>query len=112
MGNDPHGSVVNRDCRLHDVDNVFVIDGSVHVTNGGFNPGADHHGDRLLCFRIAGAQLERHGVPLMKRFFKTRGILVRRSGGILGSRWSTARRSTTHRSTGRGAQAATRWPLT
>jgi choline dehydrogenase-like flavoprotein len=38
MGNDPRGSVVNRDCQIHDVDNVFVIDGSVHVTNGGFNP--------------------------------------------------------------------------
>ena len=38
MGDDPHGSVVNRTCQVHDVDNVFVIDGSVHVTNGGFNP--------------------------------------------------------------------------
>jgi len=38
MGDDPQGSVVNRNCQLHDVDNVFVIDSSVHVTNGGFNP--------------------------------------------------------------------------
>lgn len=38
MGNDPHGSVVNKFCQIHDVDNVFVIDSSVHVTNGGFNP--------------------------------------------------------------------------
>jgi choline dehydrogenase-like flavoprotein len=38
MGNDPKTSVVNRDCQVHDVDNVFVIDSSVHVTNGGFNP--------------------------------------------------------------------------
>ncbi|MDR3753262.1 MAG: GMC family oxidoreductase [Terracidiphilus sp.] len=38
MGNDPQGSVVNRTCQLHGVDNVFVIDSSVHVTNGGFNP--------------------------------------------------------------------------
>jgi choline dehydrogenase-like flavoprotein len=38
MGNDPQGSVVNRTCQLHDVDNVFVIDAGVHVTNGGFNP--------------------------------------------------------------------------
>ena len=38
MGADPKASVVNRDCQLHDVDNVFVIDSSVHVTNGGFNP--------------------------------------------------------------------------
>ena len=27
-----------RYCRVHDVDNVYVVDGSVHVTNGGFNP--------------------------------------------------------------------------
>jgi choline dehydrogenase-like flavoprotein len=38
MGNDPKTSVVNKDCQLHEVDNVYVIDGSVHVTNGGFNP--------------------------------------------------------------------------
>jgi choline dehydrogenase-like flavoprotein len=38
MGNDPKSSVVNRNCQMHDVDNVFVIDSSVHVTNGGFNP--------------------------------------------------------------------------
>ncbi len=38
MGNDPKTSVVNKFCQLHDVDNVYVIDGSVHVTNGGFNP--------------------------------------------------------------------------
>ena len=38
MGTDPRTSVVDSDCRLHDVDNVYVIDASVHVTNGGFNP--------------------------------------------------------------------------
>ncbi len=38
MGNDPKTSVVNRNCQLHDVDNVYVIDAGVHVTNGGFNP--------------------------------------------------------------------------
>ncbi|MFZ0864469.1 MAG: GMC family oxidoreductase [Candidatus Sulfotelmatobacter sp.] len=38
MGNDPRTSVVDRYCRVHDVDNLYVIDGSVHVTNGGFNP--------------------------------------------------------------------------
>ena len=38
MGNDPQTSVVDRDCRVHDVDNVYVADASVHVTNGGFNP--------------------------------------------------------------------------
>lgn len=38
MGSDPHGSVVNKYCQVHDIDNLFVIDSSVHVTNGGFNP--------------------------------------------------------------------------
>lgn len=38
MGDDAKTSVVDRHCRLHDVPNVFVVDGSVHVTNGGFNP--------------------------------------------------------------------------
>jgi choline dehydrogenase-like flavoprotein len=38
MGDDPKTSVVNRFCQVHEVDNVFVVDGSVHVTNGGFNP--------------------------------------------------------------------------
>jgi choline dehydrogenase-like flavoprotein len=38
MGNDPKTSVVDSTCRVHDHDNLYVIDGSVHVTNGGFNP--------------------------------------------------------------------------
>jgi choline dehydrogenase-like flavoprotein len=38
MGDDPKTSVVDRYCRVHDFDNLYVIDGSVHVTNGGFNP--------------------------------------------------------------------------
>jgi choline dehydrogenase-like flavoprotein len=38
MGNDPKTSVVDANLRIHDVDNVYVVDGSVHVTNGGFNP--------------------------------------------------------------------------
>ena len=38
MGADAKTSVVDRTGRVHDVDNVYVVDGSVHVTNGGFNP--------------------------------------------------------------------------
>jgi len=38
MGRDPKTSVVDPSCRIHDVPNVFVMDASVHVTNGGFNP--------------------------------------------------------------------------
>ena len=38
MGDDPKTSVVNEYGQVHDVPNLFVVDGSVHVTNGGFNP--------------------------------------------------------------------------
>jgi choline dehydrogenase-like flavoprotein len=38
MGNDPKTSVVSRYCQSHDVDNLFVTDGSVLVTDAGFNP--------------------------------------------------------------------------
>jgi choline dehydrogenase-like flavoprotein len=38
MGDDPRTSVANRYGQVHDIDNLFVADGSLHVTNGGFNP--------------------------------------------------------------------------
>jgi choline dehydrogenase-like flavoprotein len=38
MGDDPKLSVTDRWGRVHAHDNLFVADGSLHVTNGGFNP--------------------------------------------------------------------------
>jgi choline dehydrogenase-like flavoprotein len=38
MGDDPAASAADRFCRLHGHDNLYIGDGSVHVTNGGFNP--------------------------------------------------------------------------
>ncbi len=38
MGNDPRTSVCDKFGRVHNVPNLFVADGSLHVTNGGFNP--------------------------------------------------------------------------
>lgn len=38
MGDDPARSVLDRWCRVHSQDRLFVADGSPHVTNGGFNP--------------------------------------------------------------------------
>jgi choline dehydrogenase-like flavoprotein len=38
MGNDPKISVTNKYGQVHDIDNLFVADGSLHVNNGGFNP--------------------------------------------------------------------------
>lgn len=38
MGNDPKTSVTNRFGQVHEIDNLFVADGSLNVTNGGLNP--------------------------------------------------------------------------
>ncbi len=38
MGNDPETSVTTPNGQLHEIDNIFIADGSLHVTNGGFNP--------------------------------------------------------------------------
>jgi choline dehydrogenase-like flavoprotein len=38
MGSDPKTSVTDEWGRIHNHDNLFVVDGSLHVTNGGFNP--------------------------------------------------------------------------
>ena len=38
MGHDPKGSVVNADCRAHDVPNLFICDGSVFPTSTAVNP--------------------------------------------------------------------------
>lgn len=38
MGKDPKSSVTDEWGRVHSHDNLFVVDGSLHVTNGGFNP--------------------------------------------------------------------------
>jgi len=38
MGTDPRTSVVNPDCRLHGVENVFMAGGSVFPTSGCANP--------------------------------------------------------------------------
>lgn len=38
MGNDPETSVLDRWCRTHEVDNLWVVDGSFFPTSGGYNP--------------------------------------------------------------------------
>lgn len=38
MGNDPKTSVTDPYGRVHNHDNLYVMDASLHVTNGGFNP--------------------------------------------------------------------------
>lgn len=38
MGTDPATSVVDRWCRSHDVSNLWIVDGSVFPTSGGYPP--------------------------------------------------------------------------
>ncbi|MCB0007398.1 MAG: GMC family oxidoreductase, partial [Anaerolineales bacterium] len=38
MGDDPQTSVADKWGRVHGHENLFICDGSLHVTNGGFNP--------------------------------------------------------------------------
>jgi choline dehydrogenase-like flavoprotein len=38
MGKDPKNSVINANYRVHDVDNLFVVDNSVFVTGGRNHP--------------------------------------------------------------------------
>jgi choline dehydrogenase-like flavoprotein len=40
MGSEAATSVVDRDCRAHDVPNLYIVDGSVFVTAGAVNPTA------------------------------------------------------------------------
>jgi len=54
FGEDPATSVLNLDCRAHDVDNLYVVDGSFFPSNAGVSPAltiianALRVGDRLL----------------------------------------------------------------
>jgi len=56
MGNDPKNSVTDSWGRVHAHDNLFVIDGSLHVTNGGFNPVLTIY---ALAFRCAQGMIQR-----------------------------------------------------
>ncbi len=56
MGNDPASSVVDPWGKTHDVDNLYIVDGSVFVTSGGVNP---TNTILSLALRFADGLLER-----------------------------------------------------
>jgi choline dehydrogenase-like flavoprotein len=56
MGRDPRTSVVNSDCRTHDVPNLYVVDGSVFPSASEKNP---THTIMALAVRAAGHIAER-----------------------------------------------------
>jgi choline dehydrogenase-like flavoprotein len=38
FGDDPRTSVLDRNCRTHDVDNLYAVDGSFFPSSGAVNP--------------------------------------------------------------------------
>jgi choline dehydrogenase-like flavoprotein len=38
FGNDPQTSALDRDCRAHEVDNLYVVDASFFPSSGAVNP--------------------------------------------------------------------------
>jgi choline dehydrogenase-like flavoprotein len=68
FGEDPKSSVLNLNCRAHDVDNLYVVDGSFFVSSGAVNPtltiiaNALRVGDHLLE-RLGSRQSERQKDP-------------------------------------------------
>ena len=68
FGVDPAESVLDADCKAHDLDNLYVVDGSFMPTGGGVNPSltiaanairvADRIADRLPAVVMPSAQAE------------------------------------------------------
>ena len=64
FGDDPSTSVLDRDCRAHDVDNLYAVDGSFFPSSGAVNPAltimanglrvGDHLASRLGLRTVAG----------------------------------------------------------
>ncbi len=70
FGEDPKTSVLDLNCRAHDVDNLYVVDGSFFVSSGAVNPtltivaNALRVGDHLLeLLGAADTAMLRHGAP-------------------------------------------------
>jgi choline dehydrogenase-like flavoprotein len=60
FGTDPGTSVLNRDCRAHEVDNLYVVDTSIFPSIGAVNPALTAMANAL---RVGDHLLERMGAP-------------------------------------------------
>ncbi|HEU0195006.1 MAG TPA: GMC family oxidoreductase, partial [Gaiellales bacterium] len=60
FGDDPSSSVVDRDCRSHEVDNLYVADTSVFPSISAVNPALTAMANAL---RVGDRLLERLGAP-------------------------------------------------
>jgi choline dehydrogenase-like flavoprotein len=59
MGGDPDTSVVNAECRAHELDNLYLVDTSVFPSIGAVNPALTAMANSL---RVGDHLLERMGV--------------------------------------------------
>jgi choline dehydrogenase-like flavoprotein len=62
FGDDPALSVLNRDCRAHEVDNLYVVDTSIFPSIGAVNPALTAMANSL---RVGDHLLERLGAPAL-----------------------------------------------
>jgi choline dehydrogenase-like flavoprotein len=60
FGSDPAASVLNVDCRAHELDNLYVVDTSVFPSIGAVNPALTAMANSL---RVGDHLLERLGAP-------------------------------------------------
>jgi choline dehydrogenase-like flavoprotein len=60
MGNDAESSVLNRDCRAHEVENLYAVDGSPFPTSTGVNPTLTIMAN---AWRVAEGIATRRGAP-------------------------------------------------
>ena len=66
FGNDPKTSVLDTNCKVHDVDNLYVVDGSFFCSSSAVNPAltiaanalrvGDHLRDRFGVHAAAGVE--------------------------------------------------------
>ncbi|MCB5204666.1 GMC family oxidoreductase [Neorhizobium sp. T786] len=58
MGSDSSLSVLNSECRSHDLENLYVVDGSIFPTSGGINPSLTIAANALRAGAIMSARLK------------------------------------------------------
>jgi len=61
FGNDPQTSVLDANCKAHDLDNLYVVDGAFFVSSSAVNPALTIMANAL---KVGDHLLQRMGVPI------------------------------------------------
>ena len=64
FGDDPKTSVLDRNCKSHEVDNLYVVDASFFLSSSAVNPALTIMANAL---RVGDHLLDRLGVPATQR---------------------------------------------